>query len=479
MLAPGAANTVGPDLRFVLPIDQVTVHSSGNFKPYDVLSWPVHSDGVDYSRLGNWDGWLGFFARPQAAEDWAGVYDGATRRGLARVFPRGAAPGVKGFGFGWRSPLDWHLWTDDGSTYVELHGGPSPTFWDSITLQPLQTLGWTETWLPVRDLPALSWASEELAIGLQAGDGILHLGLLAPRQHTASVQLWRRSDCALLWQEVGLYLAPGVAAWRDVAGLGVGPEGLLVAVLDGDQLLGATGEEVCWPPRSSVELLPAVTDSTVFWVRWNGTDMGGGLAGYDVQVRDGDAAAPWIDWQANTTLTAGLFEGQDGHTYAFRSRARDSWANVEEWPANPWDDTFTTVLLQPAPVLITSAKVVQPLAVQPGDLLEFQVHVNNSGNLAAGVRVTDTLPAWLELANQPWSTPGTGQPAVDGATITWSGDVPAGEGATIGFEAWLRSAPPGGVVSNTAWIADGLHPVLAAEAVARVWQRVYLPLVLR
>ncbi|HSJ53799.1 MAG TPA: DUF5107 domain-containing protein [Anaerolineae bacterium] len=477
MLAPGAPNTVGPDLRFVLPIDEVTVHSSGNFGEHEVLSWPEHS-GVDYSRLGNWDGWLGFFARPGAAEDWAGVYDGATRRGLARVFPRGAAPGVKGFGFGWRSPISWTEWTNDGSTYVELHGGAAPTFWDTITLEPLQTLAWTETWLPVRDLPALSWANDKVAVGLEAGDGVLHLGILSPQAHTATVQLWRRSDCTLLWQEDAVSLSPGAAAWRDVGGLGVGPEGLLVAVLSGDEFLAATDDRVCWPPRSRVEPLAAVTGTTSFWVHWNGTDMGGGLDGYDVQVRDGDATAPWIDWQVDTPLTVGLFDGEEGHTYAFRSRVRDLAGNVEAWPANNWDDAFTTVLLQPAPVLITSSKVVQPLAVNPGDRLEFQVHVINTGSLAANATMTDALPDWLALANQPWSTAGN-PPSVDGETITWSGEVPAGGAVSIGFEAWLSFGPPGGVVSNTAWINDGLHPARAVQAVARVWQRMYVPLVMR
>ncbi len=479
MLAPGAANTVGPDLRFVLPIDQVTVHSSGNFQEQEVLSWPVHGDGVDYSRLGNWDRWLGFFARPGAAEDWAGVYDGAARRGLARVFPSGGIRGVKGFAFGWRDPIDSSNWTDDGSTYVELHGGPSPTFWDSITLQPLQTLGWTETWLPVRDLPALSWANEAMAIGLEPGDNVVHLGLLSPGRHSATVKVWRRSDCTLLWQEAGVDLQPGVAAWRDLLGLEGGLEELLVSVFDGDQFLAATGDAVCWPPRSSVDLLPAVSGSTRFWVHWTGTDLGGGLAGYDIQVRDGDATAPWVDWRPDETLTGDFFQGEDGHTYAFRSRARDQWGNIEEWPANNWDDTFTTVLLQPAPVLITSAKVVQPLSVWPGDLLEFQVHLNNTGSLAASAGMSDMLPVWLELANQPWSSPGTAPPVVSGETITWHGEVPAGETVTVGFEAWLRFAPPDSVVSNTAWITDGLHPALAVRAVARVGRRVYVPLVWR
>lgn len=345
MLAPGAPNTVGPDLRFVLPVDEVTVHSSGNFNAGDVLSWPEHG-GVDYSRLGNWDKWLGFFARPGAAEDWTGVYDGALGRGLARVFPGQGIRGVKGFGFGWASPLDSNLWTDDGSTYVEFHGGPSPTFWDSITLEQNQTLGWTETWLPLRDLPALSWANEKMAIGLQAEDGVLHLGLLSSRQRTATVQIWRKADCTLLWEEEEMDLPPGAATLRDAPGLGAGPEELLVAAFSGDEFLAATDEQVCWPPRSSVEPLPPESGPS-FWVHWSGTDMGGGIAGYDVQVRDGDVDAPWVDWQVNTTLITGQFRGWPGHTYTFRSRARDAAGNVEDWPAGPWEDTFTTVVQLP------------------------------------------------------------------------------------------------------------------------------------
>ena len=130
MLAPGAANTVGEDLHFVFEADQVTVHSSGDFDEYDVLDWPVHS-GTDYSRLGNWNHWLGFFERPDAQGDFAGVYDTAADEGVARVFPPDVVRGSKGFGFGWANPIGWNNWTDDGSTYVELHGGVAPTFWDA------------------------------------------------------------------------------------------------------------------------------------------------------------------------------------------------------------------------------------------------------------------------------------------------------------------------------------------------------------
>jgi hypothetical protein len=258
MLAPGAANTVGAELRFVVPIDQVTVHSRGDgYLPGEgqAMDWPVY-DGVDYSRLGNWNKWLGFFARPQAAEGWAGVYANDVRRGVARVFPPQVATGVKGFGFGWTDPIDWHIWTDDGSTYVELHGGPSPTFWDSLTLPAGGVLEWTETWLPLRDLPALSTSTEEAALGLAAAGGDLEVGVVPAAQRSLDLKLWRRSDCELLWQETDLALAPGEGHTQVVSGLGLGPEEVVLAVFDDGEALASMGNRLCWATERAY--LPAL-----------------------------------------------------------------------------------------------------------------------------------------------------------------------------------------------------------------------------
>jgi uncharacterized repeat protein (TIGR01451 family) len=483
MLAPGAANTVGPDLSFVLPLDQVTVHSRGDDQlpgPGQAMDWPVY-DGIDYSRLGNWNRWLGFFARPQAQAGWAGIYDVAARRGLARTFDPQVAVGVKGFAFGWGDPIPSTRWTDDGSTYVELHGGPSPTFWDTITLDPGQSLAWTETWLPLRDLPALSVAANEVALGLDAEGTDLHLGLVSARPQSAlDLRLYRQAGCELLWQQSGLYLEAGQPYLQELVGLGLDAAEVLLVAFDGAQPLVATGDLVCWPPLSAVAPLPTVQPATDFEVHWTGTDTGGGLDGYDVQVRDGDAGATWADWLTGTMITSASFHGQDGHTYTFRSRARDTFGNVEAWPANDWQDAFTTVLLSPAPVLITSAKVAQPLAVQPGDQLEYQVHLRNTGNLTATVRITDALLPSLELVAGPWSNVGP-QPIAISDTIYWSGTV-AADLVAIGFEARLREPPwvaGGQTVTNTVWIADGLHPVLSRQVAVAVNVRFYLPLVLK
>ncbi|UCC64107.1 MAG: DUF5107 domain-containing protein, partial [Anaerolineae bacterium] len=151
MLAPGPANTVSPDLRFIYPAEEVTVHSTGDpALPGEgqAMSWPEYG-GRDMSRLGNWRDWLGFFERPAAQGDFTAVYDPSVDEGMVRVFPSDRARGAKGFAFGWQKALPASLWTDDGSYYVEMHGGVAPTFWDSASLDAGDVYQWEETWYPV------------------------------------------------------------------------------------------------------------------------------------------------------------------------------------------------------------------------------------------------------------------------------------------------------------------------------------------
>jgi len=94
-------------------------------------------------------------------------------------------------------------------------------------------------------------------------------------------------------------------------------------------------------PSSSVDRLPAYFRA---WnlIRWSGVDQGpAGLRSYDVQVRDG-ANGGWTDWLMGTAATAAAFHGLGGHTYYFRSRARDRAWHVEAWPGGN-GDTHTTL----------------------------------------------------------------------------------------------------------------------------------------
>jgi len=85
-------------------------------------------------------------------------------------------------------------------------------------------------------------------------------------------------------------------------------------------------------PQSRVVSLPSESEAT-FTVSWFGSDATSGIASYDVQVRDGGGL--WWDWKTNTADSSATFSGTPGHTYCFRSRARDRAGNVESWFSSP------------------------------------------------------------------------------------------------------------------------------------------------
>jgi hypothetical protein len=183
MLAPGPANAPGPELRFIFPAGEMTVHSSGDPTlpgPGQPFSWPIFN-GRDLSRLGNWTGWLGFFQRPAAQGDYMGVYDAAADEGMLRIYPPEVARGAKGFAMGWSDPIDWHNWTDDGSGYVELHGGLAPTFADWYELPAGGEVSWSETWYPVAGIGGVVHAAPAAAINLSHTASALRVSVFPTR----------------------------------------------------------------------------------------------------------------------------------------------------------------------------------------------------------------------------------------------------------------------------------------------------------
>lgn len=179
MLAPGAANKPGPDLRFIFPTAQVTVHSTGDPSlpgAGQPMPWPV-VNGRDLSRLGNWGQWLGVFQRPAAQGDFVGAYDPAADEGMLRIYPSAVARGAKLFAMGWSSAIDANNWTDDGSGYVELHGGLTATFDDWYELAPGGEVTWSETWYPVAGIGGVTFADDAAALALLPADGRLKVGL--------------------------------------------------------------------------------------------------------------------------------------------------------------------------------------------------------------------------------------------------------------------------------------------------------------
>ena len=185
MLAPGGGNSPSEGLQFIFPVSEMTVHSTGDARlpgAGQPFSWPVH-EGRDVSRLNTWREYLGFFARPAAQGGFVGVYDHADDEGMVRIFPSNVARGAKGFAFGWGdAAIAADNWTDDGSGYVELHGGVAPTFDDWAELGAGQTLSWQETWFPVAGLGGILHAGPGGALNLRPEAGGLRLSLFPTRR---------------------------------------------------------------------------------------------------------------------------------------------------------------------------------------------------------------------------------------------------------------------------------------------------------
>jgi len=488
MLAPGAANTVSADLRFVFNTDQVTVHSRGDGdlpEPGEPMDWPAHN-GRDYSRLGNWNRWLGFFERPQAATDFAGVYDTGVDEGMVRVFPSDVARGSKGFGFGWSDPIDPDIWTEDDSTYVELHGSIAPTFWDTTTITAGQSLAWTEYWYPVSDIGQLSAATAEAALGvLASGDRFtISVHSTAPRAAGKStLYVWNREDCTELARWELPAIRPGDPFSASVAlppNGGGALDSLAFVYLDADgNLLAAINPRDCLPPTSSVAPLSPWVETTAFTVTWAGQDAWSGIAAYDVQVRDG-YEGEWNDWRANTEVTSDTFTGVHGHTYFFRARARDLVGNQEPHSDEEWGQAFTTVLTEPAPVLVTSRKSATPWRFSPDQTVAYTVVISNTGNLAATTTLTDTPLAEMVVLTESLAATSGPTPIYGSGQIHWSGTVEPGTEVRVTYTLSPTAETPFGVpLTNTAEIAGSVLGPLARQETVVQARLVWLPLIAR
>ena len=100
---------------------------------------------------------------------------------------------------------------------------------------------------------------------------------------------------------------------------------------------------------------------------------------------------------------------------------------------------------------VAIAKAVAPEGVVlPGGLLTYTLTVTNeSGHSAAGVLVTDALPAETEWDGTLEASAGAA--AVDSGFLTWLTTIPAGDVQTVRYRATVDVGPPAGsVITNTA-----------------------------
>jgi hypothetical protein len=206
-------NFVSGSTQLVVPAGQVTVHSTGDGGlpgSGGAMSWPNHG-GRDMSWYSNWNGYLGFFV-PTGSADYVGIYDHSLNQGIVRTLPQSGWPsGTKFFG---PSTLSPSLWTDDSSNYLELWSGATPSFNTYWTLEPGQSVGWTEHWYPISGLNGFTYANPSAALRLVENGGSVDVGVAVTKQTTGTLALFANGTPVAQWP---VSLLPGQqlqATWQ-------------------------------------------------------------------------------------------------------------------------------------------------------------------------------------------------------------------------------------------------------------------------
>jgi hypothetical protein len=111
------------------------------------------------------------------------------------------------------------------------------------------------------------------------------------------------------------------------------------------------------PPVSKVAALPALlapkSGKATFKVSWSGSDVGSGIAFYNVYVAD--SYGTFKPLLMNTTLTSTTYTGKADHFYGFYSIATDNAGNVEPVKAEP--DATTSIPPVKATAKLTSSAI--------------------------------------------------------------------------------------------------------------------------
>ena len=111
-----------------------------------------------------------------------------------RVFPPEIVRGNKLFAFGLGFG-DSRAYTDDGSQYVEMWSGLSPTFWDDVTLGPGASVTWGETWYAIAGTggPSIAGAEGTLTAAREGAAVRVTIGAIGERRWTVRVLQGERS----------------------------------------------------------------------------------------------------------------------------------------------------------------------------------------------------------------------------------------------------------------------------------------------
>ncbi len=137
------------------------------------------------------------------------------------------------------------------------------------------------------------------------------------------------------------------------------------------------------------------------------------------------------------------------------------WHFPQERVVNIDHDQVQNFSLDPTPNLSPSTKQASSNAVFPGDLVQYQLHVENLGSTST-VLVTDTLPISLTWADNLTATQGI--PIFADGRIQWQGDVAPGQPVEITYSASVNQCLPSGTsILNIAEFDDGVNGIITGK----------------
>jgi tetratricopeptide (TPR) repeat protein len=266
----------------------------------DVNTWPVASDGIDYSVIKNQvKGPVSSFVHG-SREPFMGVYHPHTNTGVAHYAEYGELPGKKIWSWGVDADgLDWRrALSDDNSAYVEVQAGLMRNQETYAFLQPRQTIRFTEYWMPVRAIGGIARANLAGVLNLERKGDRLVAGFNANTVvRGAKIRLLEGSH---VLEEVRADLVPD-RTWSHEIAARAGKVTFELSDSSGRVLMRQTEGEYDWSPESEIREGPqarvAPTDALEI-----GTDQE--LNGRLVQAYDTYSAALHVSPQSQALRVA-------------------------------------------------------------------------------------------------------------------------------------------------------------------------------
>ncbi|HHZ66032.1 MAG TPA: hypothetical protein EYN51_11155, partial [Flavobacteriales bacterium] len=106
-----------------------------------------------------------------------------------------------------------------------------------------------------------------------------------------------------------------------------------------------------FPPTSTIDALPATTDSTTFDLTWSGQDDAGGCGLRDFDIFYSQDGGPFLPIVTATTDSTTTFTGAHGSTYDFYSLAADNVNNTEQKAVGDVLITINEILIKDVGVI--------------------------------------------------------------------------------------------------------------------------------